>query len=189
MADDSAARSEELSRAIHDLEAKERTLGIDFTVQIAELRRRLGEEVKISQSGSSVVAIQDGVAAGAGGVAVGGNVHGNIYTGSPTRDPLEALAVYRRVLVESYRHMSLRGLDVSASDPTGAQQRFDLVQVYVDLLATDLTPVGRVGRWQRKQYSLSRQHEVHPLSVLEAVIGHRRVVLCWATPVLVSLLF
>jgi len=131
MPDENNDRSEKLRRAIAALEAQQRELGLDFTQQIAELRRRLGEEVNVSQSGSGVVATQGGIAAGAGGVAVSGDVHGNIYTGLPTRDPLEALAVYRRVLVEGCRHMSLRGLDVGASDPTGAQPRFDLTQVYV----------------------------------------------------------
>src|SRR5712692_8544548 len=174
MPDENNDRSEKLRRAIAALEAQQRELGLDFTQQIAELRRRLGEEVNVSQSGSGVVATQGGIAAGAGGVAVSGDVHGNIYTGLPTRDPLEALAVYRRVLVESCRHMSLRGLDVGASDPTGAQQRFDLAQVYVDLLTTTLTSIGsRVGKRQRHQHVLSREYEVHLPSVLKAVIDHR----------------
>jgi len=72
--DENNDRSEKLRRAIAALEAQQRELGLDFTQQIAELRRRLGEEVNVSQSGSGVVATQGGVAAGAGGVAVSGDV-------------------------------------------------------------------------------------------------------------------
>jgi predicted NACHT family NTPase len=70
--------------------------------------------------------------------------------------------IYRRVLVEDCHHMSLRGLDIGASDPTGAQQRFELAQVYVSLLTKTQVPPER---------------ESQPLSVLEAVVGHRHVVL------------
>ena len=128
--------------------------------------------------GSGAVATSGGVAAGAGGVAVGGSVQGNIYVGAPTRDPDAALAIYRRVLVDGCRHLSLRGLDVDASDPTGSQRRFDLAQVYVDLATTSQVPVEGTKTPRRKlQDELPEAHETRPLSVLEAVVQHRRVVL------------
>jgi energy-coupling factor transporter ATP-binding protein EcfA2 len=162
IAETDIAQNEELWQAIADLEAKQLVLGIDFTQQIAQLRQRLDKTASMSQIGSEVTAATGGVAAGKRGVAVGGDVIGNIYVGPPARDPAEALMIYRQVLVEDCRHMSLRGLDISASDPTGAQRRFELAQVYVNLLTkTQVTP----------------ERESQPLSVLEAVAGHRHVVL------------
>jgi hypothetical protein len=120
----------------------------------------------------------EAVAAGAGGVAVGGNVQGNVYVGAPTRDPDEALAIYRRVLVDGCRHLSLRGLDVDASDPTGSQRRFDLAQVYVDLRTMSQVPLERAEKRRRKpQEELLEERETRPVSALEAVVKHPHVVL------------
>jgi formylglycine-generating enzyme required for sulfatase activity/energy-coupling factor transporter ATP-binding protein EcfA2 len=100
-----------------------------------------------------------------------GNV---VYSGSPTRDPAKALAIYRHVLINSYRHVSLRGLDIGASDPTGAPQRFDLTQVYVDVLTTTQVPVQRSAkRGRRPETDLEDQRDTRLLSVLEAVGQHR----------------
>ncbi|MGH8068217.1 MAG: SUMF1/EgtB/PvdO family nonheme iron enzyme [Candidatus Entotheonellia bacterium] len=129
--------------------------------------------------GSGAIAQGAGaVAAGAGGVAVGGNVQGNVYVGAPTRDPDEALAIYRRVLVDGCRHLSLRGLDVDASDPTGSQRRLDLAQVYVDLHTTSRVPLERAEtRRGKPQEELLEKRETRPLSALEAVVKHPHVVL------------
>jgi hypothetical protein len=78
-------------------------------------------------------------------------VHGNIYVGPPTRDPTKALAIYLGLQVETCRHVSLRGLDVGASDPTGTQLRFDLAQVYVDLLTTTQVPLDRTAKRHTQQ--------------------------------------
>lgn len=137
-----------------------------------------GATHSVSNPGSGGVAIGPGsVAAGQGGVAVGGDVHGNIYLGSPARDPVAALAIYRRVLLESSRHMSLRGLDIGASDPTGKQRRLDLTQVYVDLHTTTQVPLPDAQKERRKKREQSVEHETRPLGVPEAVAGHRRLVL------------
>ena len=132
-------------------------------------------------------------AAGERSVAVSGDVHGstlitgsgnlvmgNIYTGAPTPDPVAALTIYRRVLVDGYRHLSLRSLDMGASDPTGQQQRFDLTQVYVDLHTT--TQVARDAGKRRRRTTRQRpaepeRAEVEPLAVLPAIIAHRQMVL------------
>jgi hypothetical protein len=129
-------------------------------------------------SGSGAMALGPGaVAAGQGGVAVGGDVYGNVYTGQATRDPAAALRIYRRVLRESYRYISLRGLDLGASDPTGTPQRFDLTQVYVDLLTTTQVPQDKTTRRGRRQATLPAERETRPLGALEAVAGQRRLVL------------
>jgi predicted NACHT family NTPase len=80
-------------------------------------------------------------------------------------------------LVDGCRHLSLRGLDVDASDPTGSQRRFDLAQVYVDLATTSRVPVEGAKSRRRKSQALPEERETRPLSELEAVVQYRRVVL------------
>jgi hypothetical protein len=170
MPDVDTVQVNQLLQAIATLEAQQRELGLDHSPQIAQLRQRLGEISGLSQSGSGAIATTGGVAAGEGGVAVRGDVHGNICLGPPARDPAEALKIYRRVLVEGCRYMSLRGLDIGASDPTTAQQGLELAQVYVNLLTTTQAPPAgeepQIGERERRH-----------LSVLEALAGHRHVVL------------
>jgi energy-coupling factor transporter ATP-binding protein EcfA2 len=104
-------------------------------------------------------------------------MQGNVYVGAPTRDPDAALAIYRRVLVDGCCHLSLRGLDIDASDPTDSRRRFDLEQVYVDLHTTSRVPVERAETHRRKPRELPEERGTRPLSALEAVTKHRRVVL------------
>jgi predicted NACHT family NTPase len=86
--------------------------------------------------------------------------------------------IYRRVLVEGCRHLSLRGLDLDASDPTGSQRRFDMAQVYVDLRTTSQVILEREEKPQRPVRTiLAEPPETRPLGALEAVAGHRRLVL------------
>jgi hypothetical protein len=180
---------DKLHQAIAALEAQQRELSLNFTQQIAELQQRLKDIGAAVQHSPGAVATTGGVAAGAGGVAIGGDLAGNVfigstvtiasgrYTGPSTNDPSEALAIYRRVLVDGCRHMSLRGLDVDASDPTGSQKHFDLAQVYVDLHTTTQVPLTNKGKRRRAEHTPAAERETRPLSGLEAVIGQRRVVL------------
>jgi len=185
----SRAQIDKLHQAIAALEAQQRELNLDFTQQIAELQQRLRDMGVVVQHGAGAMAVTGGVAAGAGGMAVGGDVAGNVfigstltitsgrYTGPSTNDSSEAIAIYRRVLVDGCRHMSLRGLDVDASDPTGSQKRFDLAQVYVDLHTTTQVPLTNKGKRRRTERTLSAERETRPLRVLEAVVDQRHVVL------------
>jgi formylglycine-generating enzyme required for sulfatase activity len=180
---------DKLHQAIAALEDQQRELGLEFTQQITELRRRLRDLGGVVQPDSGAMAATGGVAAGAGGVAVGGDVAGSVfigstvnissgrYTGPSTKDPGQALAIYRRVLVEGCRHMSLRGLDVDASDPTGSQKRFDLVHVYVDLHTTAQVPITKTAKRRRAERVPSAERETRSLGVLEAVVGHPHLVL------------
>jgi len=128
--------------------------------------------------GSGAVAQGPGaIAAGAGGVAVGGNVQGNVYVGPPTRDPAEALRIYRQVLVATCRHLPLRGVDVGASDPTGGQQRLELAQVYVDLDTKTQVPLTEKEKKGRGRRARLEERETRPLGVLEATISNRRLVI------------
>lgn len=97
-----------------------------------------------------------------------------VYAGPPMRNSAEALALYRRILADSCRHFSLRGLDIGASDPTGTPQQFDLAQIYVELLTTTHVPVGKSDKRRNPQRDLlDEQRETRPLSAVEAV-GLRR---------------
>jgi hypothetical protein len=107
--------------------------------QMADMQRRMDEMQKKLQAqnvGNGAVAQDGSAAAGAGGVAVKGDIHGNIYTGQPTQNPNEALGIYRRGLVSGCRRLPLRGVDLGASDAAGSQTQLDLDQVDVALDTT-----------------------------------------------------
>ncbi len=167
----------------------------DLSTQIAALRQQLAaleaqqvqqERIRLAQSGAGAMATSHSTAAGKRGVAVHGDavgnviLTGNVYMGAPTRDPAQALAIYRRVLMASARHMSLRGLHVSASDPTSAQQPFDLTQVYVDLHTTTQVARHDAERPPRRRAARVTEPETRPLSALEAVVQQRHLVLLGA---------
>ena len=91
-----------------------------------------------------------GVAQGEGATAVGAKgvniqqghvggdvITGNVYYGPPTTDPAVALAIYRRVLVQSKKYLPLQGINVDASDPTRGQNPLGLAHVYVALDTND----------------------------------------------------
>ena len=74
------------------------------------------------QGSGAVAQGPNSAAAGEGGFANTGTIRdsiiftGPVYTGSPTRDPAEALMMYYQEVVKEERYLSLRGLDVGASD-------------------------------------------------------------------------
>jgi hypothetical protein len=139
------------------------------------------------QGSGAIAQGRKAAAAGKRGFANTGNMRdsvvvtgdGNVvYLGSPTRNPSEALTLYRSVLAASCRHVSLRGLDIGAGDPTGKPQRLDLTQIYVDLLTTTQVPVHPSGKRRGRQGTmLDEQRETRPLSVVEAVGQHRWIVI------------
>jgi len=94
-------------------------------------------------------------------------------------DRAESLRTYRQVLVNTSRHLPLRGVDVGASDPTGDQRRLDLSQVYVDLATRTQVPLsGEEKAARREPASLEREgRETRPLRALEAAVAERRLVI------------
>ena len=62
----------------------------------------------------------------------------NFYEGEPTDDPIEALQIYRRVLLAKTGNLPLRGVDKVASDPNRVKA-VGLANVYIDLDTTTLT--------------------------------------------------
>ena len=93
-----------------------------------------------------------------------------------TRDPQEAFTAYCRVLINTARHLSLRGLDIGESDASGAPRRLDLTQVYIDLLTTTHVPVNSTSTRQARTRP-PEERETRPLPVLEAVQQHPHAVI------------
>lgn len=90
--------------------------------------------------GEGAVAQGDGaLAIGKGAIIVGGNISGsNIVVGNAPRSDVEALSVYCRELVESSSSLTLRGVDIGATDPSYGGTAISIEDVYVDLNTTTL---------------------------------------------------
>lgn len=127
--------------------------------------------------GSGAIVQSGGVSSGAGGVAVGGDVHGNIYVGAPPRDDAEAVQIYCRVVAQTCGQLPLRGVDVGASDPTTGQKPLGLVNVYIDLDTKTQVDDKVKAKDKRREPSLPGERETHMLGALEAAIANRKLVL------------
>ncbi|GAB4537199.1 MAG: hypothetical protein Kow0063_23620 [Anaerolineae bacterium] len=135
-------------------------------------------DAQVTVEGVGAIATARGVAAGAGGVAVGGDVHGNVYVGPPPKDHVQALRIYRRVLAQTSGRLSLRGVDVGASDPVSGQQRLDLAQIYVDLdVKTQVTFTDQEKEQWGYQGTRFEKHETRPLSAVEVIADNHRLVI------------
>jgi formylglycine-generating enzyme required for sulfatase activity len=131
-------------------------------------------------TGSGSIAQGGGVSSGAGGVAVGGDVHGNIYVGAPPKDDAEAVQIYCRVVAQTCGQLPLRGVDVGAADPTTGQKPLGLVNVYIDL-DTRTQVEDKVKDKAKGRSALTGatpgERETRPLGALEAVLANRSMVL------------
>ena len=106
---------------------------------------------------------------------------GNVYMGPATRDPAEALRIYREVLVRGSSFLPMRGVDVGVSDPATNQQPLSLAHVYIHLDTKTQVPVNadKPSRSKRGEDErlLQEQRESRPLSALEAAVQYPRLVL------------
>ncbi len=128
-------------------------------------------DTPVAVSGTGAIAQGDrATAASDHSLAIGGNLQGDVYVGVAPKDGKEALVIYRSALAYTTGRLSLRALDIGASDASRKQAPLDLVQVYVDL---DTTATVEVQEGKSKPDEPERR----PLSVMEAVISNRRVVL------------
>ena len=154
----------------------------ELLAQLAAMQRQmkqLQKQLHAQQSGSGAIAQDNSAAAGAGGVAVRGDVHGNIYVGPPTSDPAAALAIYCRVFVAACRQLPLRSIDLGASDPTGNRKQLDLDQVYIDLDTTTRVPLTAAEKKPQKADAPDRAAD-RVLPLLEATIQQARLVILGA---------
>ncbi len=128
------------------------------------------QEIATNTGSGAIAQGQGSTAASDHSLAIGGNVYGDVYQGPAPKDGREALAIYRTVLAYTTSQLSLRGLDIVASDATCKQAPLDLAQVYVDLDTTVMVVI------QEGEFKLDESKQ-RPLSVIEAVIRNRRLVL------------
>jgi len=195
MADDNAAQSEELRRAIADLEAKQRTLGIDFTAQIAQLLELLGKTGSVSQSGSGAMTFSGGVAGGKDSVVVGGDVAGNIIVAKDGakivigEQPIPITAVQRESTLGRYlshvigrnRYLQLQGIRSG-----GRLVNIELDHIYITLKATRVRTLAAEEAWlaEERQFAPGERQrpygeprtETVTIKVEEALAEHKRFV-------------
>ncbi len=159
--------SNELQRKIRELEE-----------QIARLKEQSASH-NSELHGDGAIALPGGKAVGKGGVLVEGNFQGNIYMGEDPAEDQKRLAIYLRMVRQATASLPLRGVDVGVSDPTQAQQSIGLANVYVDLDTTQSVKLTEKEKKARKPENsiLGREENTRPLSVLEAAIQNRRLVL------------
>jgi formylglycine-generating enzyme required for sulfatase activity len=136
-------------------------------------------EIEASLQGDGAIAQGAGAkAVGKGGILIEGSFQGNIYVGVQPENDEQALAIYRRMVMQSTASLPLRGVDVGASDATQTQNTIGLANVYVDLDTT--TPLIRVDRTGIKteldtEALIEREQGKYP--VMETAIQNRRFVL------------
>ena len=125
-------------------------MGLDFTQQIAELRRRLAEIVALSQSGTGAVAASGGTAAGEAGIAVGGHVFGDIYHvyQSPRGRAVLSKEHFARILQDylqwvqnAHQQARLYGLESLLTDQ--GRRTCALSEVFVPLALRRFRPLRR----------------------------------------------
>ena len=101
----------------------------------------------------------------------------NIYnTMNPDDNSDEILTLYCREMIKSFQHLSLRGLDKDASDPSGNQQSLALDQVYVELdtsIQVEMTNTEKAALADDLGFTPDKR----PLSALEAATQHRCLVI------------
>ena len=194
MADAHTEQLDKLRREIAALETKQCELGLDFTVQIAELQRRLGAGPNISQSGAGALATHGGVAGGAGSVVVGGDAgpitvvnHGaTVVIGE---QPIAMTAVQRESALGRYlQHVISRNryLQLQGIRSGGRLVNIELEHIYVTLKATRTRSLAAEEAWLTEErqlapgegYKLQRQShtETIAIKVEEALAEYKRLV-------------
>ena len=107
-------------------------------------------------------------------------IQGNVYNGPAPRNPQDALKVYRAVMANMTSSLSMRGIDLRASDPN-TQRTIGLANVYIDL-DTRAADVNAKGNKEKEitgdgivLSTTARSFEIR--SVLDAVIENRNLVI------------
>ncbi|RLC93385.1 MAG: hypothetical protein DRI77_11980 [Chloroflexi bacterium] len=145
--------------------------------------RQLVSTLNAQLTGSGAIVQAGGVAAGEGGVAVGGDVVGDIIQmvirqlvvevkAPPTGPQPDALrAGYLNHLFEATSYLSLAGIDPKAASQSEA--RLNLEAVYTALLTLTPETHERLARGEAE----AMEREVRRLSALEQLNRHARLVL------------
>ena len=110
------------------------------------------------------------------------NVAGNAYIGRPTQNESEALAIYRRVYIATYRQLALHDIDINTSDTASALPLLNLEQFYITLDTTKYVEQAKTQADERRTSGemLLVQEQETPLSLIAAAAQHRHQVILGA---------
>lgn len=182
-ATEKAARKPEDKRVIGNLEVELE----DVFNEDVELAKTINSIVIAGDVINSQIAKGDGntqQSAGDNSVQIGKieiNIESGVYKGPAPRNPQDALKVYRGVMANNTKNLSLHGIDPKASD-LNEQRVMGLANVYIDLNTT-ATDRMTVKIQQRKD---NETEDLIPafggsvtvaLSVLEAIIRNQFLVI------------
>jgi hypothetical protein len=197
MADDKRPRIEKLIQSIASLEAQQRELGIHFSAQIIELKRRLTDlGGAVNTSSGSIAVGQGATSAGEGGVAAGQSLQGDVLQAGAVKivmgeqQPVAMTAVQRETALGRYlshvishnRYLHLEGIGSG-----GKLVHIELERIYIILKATRARAVEADEAWLAEEGKLARgerarlgEHgprtETVAVKVEEALAGHTRMV-------------
>lgn len=107
-------------------------------------------------------------------INVTNHIQGNVYNGPAPRNPQDALKVYRAVMTNMTSSLSMRGIDLRASDPN-TQRAIGLANVYIDLDTTLSTTVKITEGKAREGVAGRIIRGFFP--VLQLVIQNQRIVI------------
>ncbi|BBO91156.1 NACHT domain-containing protein [Desulfosarcina ovata] len=126
-------------------------------------------EKKIHLSGGQTGIIGDGA-------RVKGGIHFHTNADA-SMDSKELLGVYRHTLLNSFKSLTLRGLDEKTSDPAGNQCYLALDQVYVALDTLTQVKLSDAEKKAIKKTDRFSVRDTRPLTALEASANNRRLVI------------
>lgn len=125
-------------------------------------------------------------------IHAGTYIEGNVYRGPALHSPQDALKAYRAVLASLTSSISMRGIDLTASDPN-TQRTIGLANVYIDLDTTAQVEFeetrGKIRKQARDMADATglspdvelefpqREGKTNPLSSLQAVVDNRSLVI------------
>ena len=141
--------SDELAKIDQALVAQESLRAVlpadQIELILAALRDKRAALLALNTGSGAIAQGDHPQAAGVGGVNVGGNVYGNIYTGPPPKDKAEQRRIYLDVLAAQVNQLPLRAFDAGQSNPKAKAQALSLVNVYTALNTTEQVsrPISR----------------------------------------------
>ncbi len=182
MSNDRARLGAELAKIDQAIAGQEAVRDILSDEQIEATLAALKEKRTVIQgqvAGAATIAQGGGVAAATGGMAVGGDVRGDLLGpgakkethvhGQITADSADLRAAYLNRLFEATSALSLAGVDPKAA--TDAQDRLNLGAVYIALFTLSTEAHERMARGE------VRDREAERLSALDQLNTHPRLVL------------
>ena len=128
--------------------------------------------VTVTAPGAAAVG-ERAVAAGAGGVAVGGDVHGDVVIGARPQDPAALRRCYLAELAAEANRLPWASLDPDYADPSRGES-LGLADVYT---ALDTTELERVESEDELRAFLARQAEARRIPAQEMINREPRLLL------------